>query len=368
MNDQKELKRAIDRGNTSEVKRLLEYGRVRVRNAPNTWMFRGYFHHPVGFPEGKRDPPIVTAIKAPIPLAKKKKIITLLLQHGANINSKDFNGFTAIHKAINPLLPGGMFQDHPLGANGMELFAMVRFLIHHGANVNMRSNFGGMAPLHVAVDMGKYRIARYLVQEGANVNSTFTSAKYTPLHFVIEYGKTESILNFVRFLLNHDANPNTKIFSSSFFHPNTREGQKKGWTPLHTAAEKGYPQLVRLLLQRGARPNATDARGMTPLHWAAKKGHSDVVKELLRFGANISATSKNGSLALDIANKKNIKNMIIKERERRRLTAIGSLNRIKKHGTKNTIHVPNNIKFQILSKTGLFNFNNMGPTKKRNRN
>lgn len=106
---------------------------------------------------------------------------------------------------------------------------------------------------------------------------------------------------------------------------------------------------------------------MTPLHVAAKKGHSDVVKELLRFGVNISVTSKNGSMPLDVARQKNIKNMIIKERERRRLSAIGSMNRIKKHGTKNTIHVPNNVKFHILSKTGLFNFNKIGPTTKRKR-
>lgn len=358
MNDQKDLKRAIDRGNTPEVKRLLERGRVRVRNAPNTNFFRGYFNYPTGFPEGKQDPPVVTAVIAPIPLTEKKKIIKLLLQHGANINSKDFNGFAAIHRAIQ-------------SGDDVDL---VRFLIQHGASINMRSNRGGMQPLHVAVDMGKYNIARYLVQEGANINSKFTSAEYTPLHYVIAHGYTIhnaiSIFNFVRFLLDHGANPNTKIHTwKGFRHPNNIHGQKKEWTPLHTAATVyGYARLVRLLLERGARPNATDAHGMTPLHWAVKKGNSTAVKELLSFGVNISVTSNNGSMPLDVARTKNIKDMLIKERTRRRLSAAGSLNRIKKHGTKNTIHVPNNIKFRILSKTGLFNFNNIGPTRKRNRN
>jgi hypothetical protein len=60
--------------------------------------------------------------------------------------------------------------------------------------------------------------------------------------------------------------------------------------------------------------------------------------------------------------------MLIKERDRRRLSAVGALTKIKKHGSKNTIHVPNNIKYRILSQTGLFNFKNTGPTKKRKKN
>jgi ankyrin repeat protein len=370
MNDSENLKRAIQRGNTPRVKSLLEYGRVRVRNAPNTNTLRGYFHH--GGSNGLQDPPVSIAVEASIPLTEKKKIIKLLLQHGANINSKDLNGFTAIHKAIEIQVHNRLYNKP---GDDVEL---VRFLIQHGAKVNVRSTFRGVYPLNIAVEIRKYNIARLLVEKGANINSQ-NESMYTPLHYVISYERNDSTtLSFVRFLLDHGANPNTKIHPYRLFHPirgflgNNRDGYKKGWTPLHTASDRGHAQLVRLLLERGARPNTTDSQGMTPLHVAVKKGHSDVVKELLRFGANISATSKNGSLALDMANKKNIKNMIIKERDRRRLYAIGSLNRIKKHGTKNTIHVPNNIKFQILSKTGLFNFNNTGSKKtnikKRKRN
>lgn len=357
MNDPENLKIAIGRGNAAKVRRLLEHGRVRVRNLPNTNTFRGYFHH--GMSNGLQDPPVAISVEAHIPLTEKKKIIKLLLQHGANINSKDLNGFTALHRAI---------QIRGVNNNPIDDLELVRFLIQYGANVNIRSHFRGVRPLNVAVENGKYDIARLLVEKGANVNSQ-NESMYTPMHYAISYGRNASTtLNFARFLLDRGANPNTKIYPEASLFGYDRSRYTRGWTPLHTAAANGETDIVRLLLERGARPNAMDAQGMTPLHWAVKRGHSTVVKELLSFGVNISATSKNGSMPLDLANQKNIKNMIIKERERRRLSAVGALNKIKKHGTKNTIHVPNNIKFRILSKTGLFNFNNMGPTKKRKRN
>jgi hypothetical protein len=361
MNDQKNLINAISRGNASVVKRLLEHGRVRVRNLPNTNTFRGYFYQGGSWdPNGLEYPPISIAVEASIPLAEKKKIIKLLLQHGANINSRDLNGFAAIHQAI---------QTRRVNNNPIDDLELVRFLIQHGANVNIRSSFRGMQPLHIAAEDGKYEIARLLVEKGANVNRQNDSG-YTALHYVISrgwvYGSTK--LNFVRFLLNHNATPNTKIYPEVGFFARHRDMQ--GWTPLHTAAANGETDIVRLLLERGARRNATDAQGMTPLHRAATRGRHDAVNELLRFGAHVNVRSKNGKTPVDVAHTKNIKNMLITFPQRR-LYAVGAMNKIKKHGTKNMIHVPNNIKFKILSQTDLFSFNNMGPkknTRKRKRN
>jgi len=60
------------------------------------------------------------------------------------------------------------------------------------------------------------------------------------------------------------------------------------------AAEDGYPNLVRLLLERGAGVNVRDGEGLTPLMWAAAaidRGDTRIVEALLASGADPTATT-----------------------------------------------------------------------------
>jgi len=61
-----------------------------------------------------------------------------------------------------------------------------------------------------------------------------------------------------------------------------------GETPLINAARGGHLPVVRLLLERGARPNVR-THDDTPLHAAAVRGHVEIVKLLLEWGANVNA-------------------------------------------------------------------------------
>lgn len=59
-----------------------------------------------------------------------------------------------------------------------------------------------------------------------------------------------------------------------------------GQTPLACAAFAGHAEAVRLLLKRGATPEARDMSGDTPLWTAISFGHKDVVIALLEHGAD----------------------------------------------------------------------------------
>jgi ankyrin repeat protein len=79
----------------------------------------------------------------------------------------------------------------------------------------------------------------------------------------------------------------------------------QGFTPLHsaTATDAGGAdkELVRALLVAGADPNLTSKEGGTPLHTAAYTGDIEIVELLLAYGADPSATDPKGQTPLDIA-------------------------------------------------------------------
>jgi ankyrin repeat protein len=61
-----------------------------------------------------------------------------------------------------------------------------------------------------------------------------------------------------------------------------------GWTGLHSAAQGGHVDTVRLLLDHGADPNAREQGDNTyPLHWAAAHGYPETVRALLDAGGDI---------------------------------------------------------------------------------
>ncbi|XP_057309492.1 poly [ADP-ribose] polymerase tankyrase-like isoform X2 [Hydractinia symbiolongicarpus] len=64
---------------------------------------------------------------------------------------------------------------------------------------------------------------------------------------------------------------------------------KENMTPLGFAAQKGHYDVVKLLVEKGASPDKKMRRSKTALMYACMNGHSQIVAYLLRIGVNPSA-------------------------------------------------------------------------------
>ncbi|KAI6083633.1 hypothetical protein F4821DRAFT_244467 [Hypoxylon rubiginosum] len=91
----------------------------------------------------------------------------------------------------------------------------------------------------------------------------------------------------------------------------------KGDTALHIAARREHPEILKLLLDKGANPNVPNLKGRTPLAEAALFGRFLNVEHLLDHGANVQiACTRNGVpvFAIDFA-----RDLQINVQERRKI-------------------------------------------------
>jgi ankyrin repeat protein len=147
-----------------------------------------------------------------------------------------------------------------------DIHALRALVATHGANVQ---DAIGMTPLMLASAFGTYDAAKLLVDAGADVKAA-SKAGVTALHVA---WRDEAI---VRLLLAHGADVHAKT--------------QIGATPLVVAASAtGSEKVVRVLLDKGADSNAAENRGVTPLIAAAGVGNTAAAKLLLERGANPNA-------------------------------------------------------------------------------
>lgn len=140
-----------------------------------------------------------------------------------------------------------------------------------GARQDARTE-GGENQLTFAVAAGRARATRQMLAAGFPID-TPNSRKETGLLVAARTGNEE----ILTLLLERGAAPDARDVD--------------GWAALAWVARQGLEDPTRRLLEAGAEVDARDLAGWTPLAWAARRGHSSVARLLLVAGADPDSTS-----------------------------------------------------------------------------
>ncbi|XP_048525805.1 protein phosphatase 1 regulatory subunit 12B isoform X8 [Dendroctonus ponderosae] len=224
--------------------------------------------------------------------AGDKEEVLKLLEKGADINTANVDGLTALHQAC--------IDDN---------LDMVEFLVEQGADVNRGDN-EGWTPLHATASCGFKYIAKYLIEKGADVAAVNNDGE-----LALDIAECQRMTDLLRdeirkrgidcdaarndeeIAMLRDAKEWLATKSSLVNEPHP----KTGASALHVAAAKGYVNVMQVLLQCGADIDAQDTDGWSPIHAAAHWGQEEACRLLVEHLADLDAKNYVGQTAFDLA-------------------------------------------------------------------
>ncbi|GLU21061.1 hypothetical protein SLE2022_372250 [Rubroshorea leprosula] len=217
-------------------------------------------------------------LNSPLHFAAAKghnEIVALLLENGADVNSRNYCGQTALMQACR--------YGH---------WEVVQTLLLFRCNVTRADYLSGRTALHFSAVHGHVRCLRLVVADFV------PSAPFEVMNTQIEGDRGGGLS--VRNKIGQSA--------LSKFVNKAADG---GITALHMAALNGYFDCVQLLLDLHANVSAITfhygtsmdliGAGSTPLHYAACGGNLKCCQILIARGASRTALNCNGWLPLDVA-------------------------------------------------------------------
>jgi ankyrin repeat protein len=183
---------------------------------------------------------------------------------------------------------------------GVHHESVVRTLLEHGADPDVRDEGDAATPLHFAAERGDLDVVRLLVEYGADPIGAGTGHELTVLGwatcfdhayhpevagFLLAHGAEHTIhtavamgdAEFIRTLARRSP--------ADLDQPMDRTNLRR--RPLHLAVIKGQATSLTALLDLGADTEAEDAARLTPLDQAALSGKSELAERLIERGAVI---------------------------------------------------------------------------------
>ncbi|KAH7867576.1 hypothetical protein Vadar_011313 [Vaccinium darrowii] len=217
-------------------------------------------------------------LNSPLHFAAAKghnEIVALLIENGADVNSRNYCGQTALMQACR--------YGH---------WEVVQTLLLFKCNVTRADYLSGRTALHFAAVNGHVRCIRLVVADFV------PSAPFDSINDLSDGERT-------------DASNIRSKYDQSALSKFVNRAADGGITALHMAALNGYFDCVQLLLDLHANVSAVTfhygtsmdliGAGSTPLHYAACGGNMKCCQILLSRGASRMTLNCNGWLPLDVA-------------------------------------------------------------------
>jgi ankyrin repeat protein len=221
--------------------------------------------------------PLITAI-----VNNRVDVARLLIEKGADIQAADWYGRTPLWAAVETR---NMDVDNATFINSIDrepMLDVIKILLERGANVNVRMK--EVPPIRRAF----LRVTGSLEWVDFTGQTPFLTASRA------------ADLTVMRLLLKNGADPNISTF--------------EGTTPLMAAAGVNWVydqtfdegpaarlEAVKLCLELGNDVNAINSMGLTALMGAANRGSDDIIKFLVEKGAKLDFKDKEGRTALSWA-------------------------------------------------------------------
>ncbi|MBX9744379.1 MAG: ankyrin repeat domain-containing protein [Chlamydiales bacterium] len=235
---------------------------------------------------------------------QQPRLVSLLIEHGADLHKKNADGTEAIH----------------LAARSCKNSEILDYLLSKGANLSATS-YDGRTALHCAAAKGNAEMVKALLDAGANPH-LLNHAGETPLLDALFNAQ----LNTAKLLLKYETHPEAnrslqgiislavewrefdilKDLIEQGFDVNVKEA--RGRCPLLLAGAKDQFHVLELLVQKGADLQALDTKGNSILHFTVPTENKQMIEWTLdqmkaheNFSDWINAVNSDGETALHIA-------------------------------------------------------------------
>ncbi len=220
-------------------------------------------------------------------LIGSKNIVKYLCKNYADLNVQSHEGNTAatLAEMYNKRSCLEVLQNQLIiafcDAVKSESLGDVKAAILSGADINQRDSIGYTPLMHAAVN-GSEDIVKYLCENNADLNIQ-NCTHWTAVTLAARYKK----LSCVKILIESGADINQR--------------GRNGWTPLMYAAVNGSEDLVKYLCENNANLNIQNCTHWTAVTLAARYNKPSCLEVLIKAGADVFLKTSSGKTALELA-------------------------------------------------------------------